>query len=192
MLGFRFIYQNCFGLQNDKKLYIAQDQTKSLLVAFFFWLTDRPYFKEYAIGIVALSYLTFLTYLAFPVAPPWMAAQQGLIPPVQHITNDIVAHMFNYIAVPSVYGNFGINLVAAVPSLHAAYPLLTALYVGKKYPKTIPVLVLYVLGVWIAVMYLGEHYFFDVVLGAIYAMFVYASIQRLKKYLQRRKLPAGT
>ena len=75
---------------------------------------------------------------------------------------------------------------------HAAYPLLTALYVGKKYPKTIPVLVLYVLGVWIAVMYLGEHYFFDVVLGAIYAMFVYASIQRLKKYLQRRKLPAGT
>jgi len=158
-----------------------------LIVGFFFWQTERGYFRQYVAGIVALSYLTFLTYLIFPAAPPWMGSQLGVIPPVAHITNDIVAHLFNYIAIPSVYQFFGINLAAAVPSLHAAYPLLTALFVGKKYPKTIPILVVYVLAVWLAVMYLGEHYFFDVYLGAIYALVVYAAIQRVKKYLDKKK-----
>ena len=91
-----------------------------------------------------------------------MGSQQGIIPPVQHITTDILGHLFNYVSIPTVYRYFGDNLAAAVPSLHAAYPLLTALFVGKKYPKIIPILALYVAAVWLAVMYLGEHYFFDV------------------------------
>jgi hypothetical protein len=158
-----------------------------LIVGYFFWESDRPYFKEYVIGIVALSYLTFLTYLIFPAAPPWMASQQGIIPPIQHITNDILSHLFNYISLPSVYRYFGDNLTAAVPSLHAAYPLLTALFLGKKYPKLRWLLALYVLAVWFAVMYLGEHYFFDIVVGSIYALFVYAVCERANKYLERKK-----
>ncbi len=157
------------------------------LIAFVFWMTDRAYFKEYILGIVALSYLTFLTYLVFPAAPPWMASQMGLISPVQHLTNLIVGHFFHYVAVPNVYGFFGINLTAAVPSLHAAFPFFTALYIGKKYPRTIPILILYVLSVWFAVMYLGEHYFFDIVLGTIYAMLVYVAIQRFKHWRANKK-----
>jgi membrane-associated phospholipid phosphatase len=51
------------------------------------------------------------------------------------------------------------------PLLHAAYPFFTALFIGKKYPKTVPFLILYAVGVAFAVIYLGEHYFFDVALG---------------------------
>lgn len=158
-----------------------------LIVGYFFWESDRKYFKEYVIGIVALSYLTFLTYLVFPAAPPWIASQQGNIPPLQHVTTIVLGHMFNYVAVPSVYGWFGANLYAAVPSLHAAFPLLTALFIGKKWPKLWPILAIYVLSVWVAVIYLGEHYFFDVLLGAIYALFVYAVIYRAKVYLIKRR-----
>jgi hypothetical protein len=157
-----------------------------MIVGYVFWQMDRKYFKEYVIGIVALSYLTFLTYLIFPAAPPWIAAQQGNIPPLQHVTTIVLSHMFSYVAVPTVYGWFGANLYAAVPSLHAAFPLLTALFIGKKWPKVWPILVVYVLAVWVAVIYLGEHYVFDVLLGAIYALFVYAVIYRAKAYLLKR------
>jgi len=162
-----------------------------LIVGFFFWESDRAYFREFVIGIVLLSYLTFLTYLIFPAAPPWLGAQEGIIPPIQHITTDILSHLFNYISLPSVYRFFGDNITAAVPSLHAAYPLLTALFIGKKYPKFWPLLAVYVLAVWVSVMYLGEHYFFDVFLGAIYALFVYAVCERVTKYLDRKKQPVS-
>ncbi len=160
-----------------------------MIVGFIFWQLDRGFFRQYAAGIVLLSYVTFLTYLVFPAAPPWLASQLGVIPPVTHITNEIVGHLFNYVAFPSVYRFFGINLTAAVPSLHAAYPLLTALFIYKKYPKFLPLLVLYVAGVWFAVMYLGEHYLFDVVLGATYALAVYAAIERARGYLLRKRQP---
>ncbi len=158
-----------------------------MITGYIFWETDRDYFREYAAAIVALSYLTFLTYLIFPAAPPWMGSQQGIIPSVQHITTVILGHLFNYVSIPTVYRYFGDNITAAVPSLHAAYPLLSALYIGKKWPKVWPILAAYVLGVWLAVMYLGEHYFFDVTLGAIYAMFVYVAAQRVRQYLEKRK-----
>lgn len=159
-----------------------------LLTAFVFWLTDKKYFREFVIGIVILTYLTFLTYLVFPAAPPWLASQNGLIPHVHHITITILGHFFHYLAVPNVYGWFGANLTAAVPSLHAAYPLFSAIYIFKKAPKSWPLLMLYVFGVWLAVMYLGEHYFFDVTLGAIYALGVYALLQRAKtsKFVRRK------
>ena len=64
-------------------------------------------------------------------------------------------------------------MVAAVPSLHAGYPLLMALFVGEKAPRLAPVLAVYVLAVWMAIVYLGEHYVFDVVTGAIYAVVAY-------------------
>jgi membrane-associated phospholipid phosphatase len=66
-----------------------------------------------------------------------------------------------------------VNLVAAVPSLHAAYPLLMTLFVGAKLPKLVPLLTVYVLAVWMAIVYLGEHYVFDIVTGVIYAVLAY-------------------
>lgn len=145
-----------------------------MMVAFIFWLKNRQLFRQYASAMVLLSYLTYLTYLAFPAAPPWMAADAGFLPHVTKIMDVTFAHFSQPIQMPTVYRYFGENLMAAVPSLHAAYPLLTALFVGKRVPKLIPLLIVYVLAVWVAVVYLGEHYAFDVFLGIIYALFAYA------------------
>ena len=40
-------------------------------------------------------------------------------------------------------------------------------------PKLLPVLGLYVFGVWMAIVYLGEHYVFDAVIGVVYALAAY-------------------
>lgn len=144
-----------------------------LFVAFIFWMTDRNHFEGYIFGMVGLSYMAFITYLLFPAAPPWLAAQQGFLPPVTHITNVVFSHFLGFVALPTVYKYFGENLTAAVPSLHAGYPFFTALYIGKRFRKLIPFLVVYIAAIGFAVIYLGEHYFFDVVLGMLYAFIAY-------------------
>ena len=74
---------------------------------------------------------------------------------------------------PSIYHNFNPNAVAAMPSLHAAYPFLVLLYALRFFKKKGLFFIPYVLGVWFSLVYLGEHYFVDVVAGAIYAVIFY-------------------
>jgi hypothetical protein len=80
------------------------------------------------------------------------------------------------ISLPTVYSKLGVNMVAAVPSLHAAYPLLATLFVCEKLPKLLPLMAIYVLGVWMAVIYLGEHYVFDIITGVVYAVAAYGLV----------------
>jgi membrane-associated phospholipid phosphatase len=147
-----------------------------LLIASILWLVDRGDFEGYVFGMVGLSYMAFLTYLVYPAAPPWLAAQRGIIPQIVHVSDVAFSRFSPLIALPTVYKYFAPNLTAAVPSLHAAYPFFTPLYVGKKYPKAVPFLILYAVGVAVAVIYLGEHYFFDVALGLVYAYLAYLAV----------------
>jgi len=161
-----------------------------LCVAFILWLVDRDDFEGYVFGMVGLSYLSFLTYLVYPAAPPWLAAQHGIIPQIVHVSDVTFSQFPPFIALPTVYKYIGPNLTAAVPSLHAAYPFFTPLFIGKKYPKTVPFLILYALGVAFAVIYLGEHYFFDVVLGLAYAYLAYLVVAprgAIQRMISRRK-----
>ena len=61
------------------------------------------------------------------------------------------------------------NDVAAIPSLHAAYPLLILLFACRFFGARGLVVLPYVAGVWLAIVYLGEHYVFDIVVGALYS-----------------------
>ncbi len=151
------------------------------VVAFVFWYSDRAYFKRYMAAMVVLSYLAFFTYLVFPAMPPWMAATQGFLPPVTHITDLAFAHFAPSLTLPTVYNYFGANLVAAVPSLHAAYPLMAALFFVKKFPRYGKLFFLYPLAMWFSVIYLGEHYVFDVLVAIFYVMSVYLLIMNWTK-----------
>ena len=139
-----------------------------------FWLIDRAFFKKYAASIVVLSYAAFVTYIIFPAEPPWMAAQQGFLPFVQPITSQVLASFAHPISLPTVYAYVGANLVAPVPSLHAGYALITAMFVSKKFPKWGWVSFLYPAAMFLVVVYLGEHYVFDIVVATAYVLVIYA------------------
>src|SRR5262249_50767146 len=110
--------------------------------------------------------------------PPWMAAQRGdlgesnrIIPiawshiPVAHF-NALFEHGVRYA-----------NNVAAIPSLHAAYALLFSIYLWRILPRwTRPLLVVYPLAMSWALVYPGEHYLVDCVLGWIYAVIVVVAV----------------
>jgi membrane-associated phospholipid phosphatase len=160
-----------------------------LVIAFLFWLTDRPAFERYVIGMVGLFYMGYLTYLFFPAAPPWLASQSGFIhPAIVRVSDAISSHFYSFIALPTVYRYFASNPVAAVPSLHAAYAVLTGLFLYRKNRGWFIPAFLYGAGVCVAVIYLGEHYFFDVVLGMLYAVVVYEIVSRWNWDALKKKL----
>ncbi len=144
-----------------------------MMVGFIFWLHSKKNFTEYALAILVLSYSAFVTYIIFPAMPPWMAAQIGIIPEVDKIMDKVFANFPSPIDLPSVYRFVGANLVAAVPSLHAAYPWLTFLFVIKASKKIGLLILPYVFIVWFSVIYLGEHYVFDILIGVLYSTLVF-------------------
>lgn len=144
-----------------------------MIVGFIFWLKDRTIFKSYFLALLLLSYSAFITYIIFPAMPPWMAAQKGLIPEVFKVMDKVFVNLPRSIDLPTVYRFVGVNLVAAVPSLHAAYPMLIFLFMARKYKKWSFLVLPYVFGIWFSIVYFGEHYVFDVVAGVIYAILIF-------------------
>ena len=66
------------------------------------------------------------------------------------------------------------NNIAAMPSLHAAYPMLLLLFFWKRASRPLrALLVTYVLAMAFTLVYTGEHFVLDEVVGWSYAIFVY-------------------
>src|SRR3989344_2708049 len=159
-----------------------------MVLAFILWLKNKKYFEQYTLSLIIVSYAAFVTFILFPAVPPWMASERGAIPNVYKIMNQVFASLPQPVDLPSAYQFFGANLVAAVPSLHAAYPWLTLLFfiTASSKPRSLRWLVaIYVLGVWFSLVYLGEHYVFDILIGAIYATFSYILVFNSNKIWQR-------
>lgn len=164
-----------------------------MLLGFIFWLKSKEYFTKYILALLLLSYSGFLTYIIFPAMPPWMAGQLGFIPSVAKVMDKVFANFPQPINLPSVYKFVGANLVAAVPSLHGAYPFLTLLFIIRMYKLKGLLILPYVLGVWFSIVYLGEHYVFDIVIGVLYSSLAFILVtngQKLWKWAQVMITPA--
>ena len=160
-------------------LYICHFVTP-MLIGYFFWLKDRKFFKKYTWGILGVSYAAFATYVIFPAMPPWMASNLGYIPPLKEVTGVVMSHFLQSVVnLPSVYSLVGGNSVAAMPSLHAAFPTMIFLFLYKWNKKAGIAFIPYMVGVWLAVIYLGEHYFIDVAMGVLYSVVVFVILEKL-------------
>jgi len=158
-----------------------------LIFGYVLWIRRRDKFRHFAIAILVLSYIGFATYYLYPAMPPWMAAEKGIIPPVYNIFNEAAAHFFRSGSLPSVYWLFNPNPVAAMPSLHAAYPMLVFLYLLKYFGKKSWPFFIYVFGVWFSIVYLGHHYVIDVVAGALYAAIVFYGIEYFFAWREKKR-----
>src|SRR6478752_2232810 len=134
------------------------------------WARDRLAFLRYARRLVTLSLAGLATYVLFPAAPPWMAGQMGDLGEIHRTTSRGWEILGTGTASLFSEGQAGVNLVAAVPSLHSGITMLVALFFwGRVRPWLRPLLMLYPLAMGLTLMATGEHYFFDVLLGWLYA-----------------------
>ncbi len=128
-------------------LYICHFVTP-MIVAFIFWMKDRQIFKRYTLALLILSYAAFLTYIIYPAMPPWMASSYGYIPPIKEVTGVVMSHFFTTpFHLPSLYSIMDANPVAAMPSLHSAFPMLILLYLVRKYKVSGLLFLPYAMGV---------------------------------------------
>ncbi len=146
----------------------------ALIVAAVLWKVAYPKFKRFAFLFVTLTLAGFATYALYPAAPPWLASQSHALAPTAKIVDEIWAHLGlkNGGSLLSARSNFA-NPVAALPSLHAAYPMLLVLFFWGMAGRWRWLLPLYPLAMAFSLVYTGEHYVFDILLGWLYATVVY-------------------
>jgi membrane-associated phospholipid phosphatase len=87
------------------------------------------------------------------------------------------------------------NNVAAVPSLHAAFSLLIAITLWPRKHKWLrPIVALYPLAMAFSLVYAGEHYFSDILLGWIYTVatvFAARAVTRWWTARRAQRIPAA-
>jgi membrane-associated phospholipid phosphatase len=158
------------------------------IVAAILWKVAHGRFGRYVATIVMVTLMAFLTYWLYPAQPPWLAGDLGEIPAVDKI-------------VPTVWGHFGVpvaadlfetgdglvNLVAAMPSLHAAYPATLLLFFWRDgWPYRIG-FGLYTLAMGFSLVYGGEHFVADILVGWLYAAIAFTTVNGLARLRARRR-----
>jgi hypothetical protein len=146
------------------------------VTAAFLWRRARPRFRRYAATAVLLSLAAFATYWAYPAQPPWLAGESILMPSVDRV----VPAVWGQLGVPtaqSIYenGDF-VNPVAAMPSLHAAFPLMLLLFFWSSGRWARLGLGAYTLAMAFTLVYGGEHFVADIAAGWAMALGVHAVV----------------
>jgi len=152
------------------------------LVLAVLWLRDRARRAGYARLVLALSAAGLVTYVLHPAAPPWLAARDGEIEPVHRISSSGWAVLGLPRAGAVLHGGQEqVNAVAAVPSLHTTFAVLTCLVLlplaRRSWQRV--ALVSYAVLMPVVLVWSGEHYVVDTLLGAPYAAAVWALVPRL-------------
>jgi membrane-associated phospholipid phosphatase len=154
-------------------------------LALIIWKKRESHYWRYIAAFLLLSFAGFLTYLIFPAAPPWLAAQKGLIEPISRISSD-VWFALGVNDFPSLYNKISPNPVAAMPSLHAAYATLVAIFTIKLFKSKYRWLVLvYPFAIYFGTVYQGEHYLIDELAGGLYAVAAYLAAPYVLTFIKR-------
>ena len=153
-----------------------------LTLGFIFWIKDRLLFRRFAAALLAMSFTAFVFFLLVPVAPPWLAAQQGYLPHVEKIISHTIPSGTSWF-----YQNLNPNPVAAVPSLHAAFPVLGLLYGVRLWGRRAWPLALWCVAVCFSIVYLGEHYVADALAGILFAWASYFVVEFVYKRLWKAR-----
>lgn len=142
-----------------------------------FW--SKRAFSDLLFGVLIVMVMSEITFVLVPTAPPWMAAEHGVLPHIHPILKDAL-YSLHMDQIASAIHSGGYDMVAAVPSLHAAVPTIGLLVVRKhRLPRAVVGLqAAILLGIVFSIVYLGEHYVVDALAGAVYALAAWWVLQR--------------
>lgn len=136
----------------------------ALTIAGVLWLRDRAAWVRYMRRYLSLNILAVVVYITYPMAPPWLAAQDGHISGIARLTGRgwFELRDGNFHQKLSAVG----NPVAAMPSLHAGIALFVAAYVASRFrSRWRLLLLLYPAAMSFMLVYYAEHYVVDILAG---------------------------
>jgi hypothetical protein len=140
-----------------------------LAFAGYLFYKDKNAFFRFALTFLLINLLGFVIYYAYPAAPPWYVQQYGFNfnPHTPGNTAGLgrFDNLFHVKVFASLYARSS-NVFAAMPSLHASYPLVTLYYGLRTRQGWINLLFGTIMaGIWFAAVYSSHHYVLDVLAG---------------------------
>jgi membrane-associated phospholipid phosphatase len=137
--------------------------------AAYMLLRHRDRFPRAAAQIYATFDVGVIAYWAIPTAPPWFAAERGLMadgrtPELRRMMVEYGEQFWRGFWEP-LYGVLGGNPLAAMPSLHFATSVQAAHVLREAGPVAGAFGWAYAATLGVALVYLGEHYVVDLAAG---------------------------
>ena len=150
-------------------------------IAVLLWMRSREHWARFMRRWFTLCVFGLITYFLYPAAPPWWAAQPehgALIDASRISTNgwDAIGlhgagNTLNALQVEAS------NPVAAMPSLHTAFALMAVVFfLPMVRRRWWPLLLAYPLAMTFTLVYTGEHYVIDVLVGWAYVGIVFVVV----------------
>jgi hypothetical protein len=150
------------------------------------YIRSRVMWRQYISRVVLLSVAGLITYVLFPEAPPWMASRDGLIGfHIERLSARgwIWLHVSNLQQTLAHAQEAGSNAVAAMPSLHAGFACLVAIFaISKLRSQWRWLFVGYPLAMGLTLVYQGEHYVVDLLAGYAYALAVHFGMNQWERH----------
>ncbi len=166
-----WLYDGGPGLLEDALAKVHSFHVAALLGALFLlWIESRREYLRAAAAALGTAFAAAIGFALYPAAPPWLAACKGLIGPLERIREHGDQCPVALTDPSLVTRLFDDNPVAAVPSLHGGWSTLVALMLWRWRPRLWPIGVAYALVQQFAVVYLGEHYIADLIVGDALAL----------------------
>ncbi len=131
------------------------------------WFRRRERIRSWYAGVLTLTAVGMVGYVVYPAAAPWLGSEFGAIGQIDRLPGR-GWEVLRLDVVQSLLGDAlrGGNPVAAMPSLHAATPMLFALFFWTDLRNLGRVImILYVVSMAVTLVYTGEHYAVDVFVG---------------------------
>jgi membrane-associated phospholipid phosphatase len=140
-----------------------------IMAALLIWLKRKEECWRYRSSFIACCFIGLVLYALVPTVPPWMASHQHFIPPVENIFHTIMQVKFG-----ELIKLVDTNPIAAMPSLHVAFPFIVFLAVTYHFhiKRSWPVFIYFLLVVF-STLYLGAHYLADIFAGMLIAAICY-------------------
>jgi len=159
----------------------------TLSVAAVLYVKSRARFHRLAMLILTVSVAGFVTYFIVPAVPPWLASRYGDLPHTTRIVHDVWADLGISGVAKVFHGDAELaNPVAALPSLHAAWPFMVLLLLWPKAGRWRWALVGYNAMMILTLVYGSEHYVSDILLGWLYAGVTFVVMNRIWDARERR------
>lgn len=164
--------------------YLSWVPVPLALTAYLFF-TNREDCIHFSFTFFLVNLLGFVIYYLYPAAPPWYVQLNGFNFYADTAGNPAgLARFDSAVGFPLFHDVYqkSSNVFAAMPSLHAAYPLIV-FYFGlkNKLGKINILFALLMVGIWFSAVYNSHHYILDLIAGIVCAFLGIGLYQLINK-----------
>lgn len=167
-----------------------------LAFAGYLFYKDKNAFLRFSLTFLLVNLLGFVIYYVYPAAPPWYVQQYGFGFNPHTPGNTAGLGRFDSLLHVHVFAGLyakSSNVFAAMPSLHASYPLIVLYHGIRTRQGWINLLFGTIMaGIWFAAVYSSHHYVLDVLAGILCGLagiglfnLLYGRVRGFRRWVER-------